>query len=237
MQTAIENAANSGLNTTPLAVPRLSPTQREHLENQITELAAHIHAATARLLELIRRFDEGGGWQGDGLRSCAHWLNWKCGINMGAAREKVRVAKALADLPLTSEQFRRGEISYSKVRAMTRVATAKNEEFLLMIARHGTAAHMERLVRQYRSIKRAEALELDNQQHRLREGRWYIDHDGMWVCKVRLDVEQGALVQAKLETMLAEIDAEQQGCPEASKERTVEDYTNPSSYTHRPAAR
>ncbi|MFT5769964.1 MAG: hypothetical protein ACI9H8_001946, partial [Lysobacterales bacterium] len=69
------------------------------LEDQITELAAHIHAATFRLLELIREYDECSGWQGPGLRSCAHWLNWKCGINLGAAREKVRVAHALKNLP------------------------------------------------------------------------------------------------------------------------------------------
>lgn len=69
----------------------------EHLENQITELSAHIHAATYRLLELIREYDDSHGWCGPGLNSCAHWLNWKCGINLGAAREKVRVAHASND--------------------------------------------------------------------------------------------------------------------------------------------
>ena len=122
----------------------------EQLENQITELSAHIHAATYRLLELIREYDESHGWCGPGLNSCAHWLNWKCGINLGAAREKVRVAHALKDLPKISEVFRLGKVSYSKVRAMTRVATEKNEDYLLQIARHGTAAHVERLVRNYR---------------------------------------------------------------------------------------
>ena len=120
-----------------------------HLEDQITELAAHIHAATFRLLELVREYDECEGWGGKGLISCAHWLNWKCGIDMGTAREKVRVAHALKVLPQISEEFRRGRVSYSKVRAMTRVATEKNEDYLLMIARHGTAVHVERLVRNY----------------------------------------------------------------------------------------
>jgi len=71
----------------------LSPCSQahcEHLETQITELSAHIHAATYRLLELIREYDDSHGWAGPGLNSCAHWLNWKCGINLGAAREKVR---------------------------------------------------------------------------------------------------------------------------------------------------
>ncbi len=74
-----------------------NPAYRQQLESQITELAAHIHAATFHLLELIREFDEIEGWAGPGLNSCAHWLNWKCGINLGAAREKVRVARALRD--------------------------------------------------------------------------------------------------------------------------------------------
>ncbi|NOY16212.1 MAG: DUF222 domain-containing protein, partial [Gammaproteobacteria bacterium] len=150
-----------------------SEARCEQLESQITELSAHIHAATYRLLELIREYDDSHGWTGPGLNSCAHWLNWKCGINLGAAREKVRVAHALKDLPKISDQFRLGEVSYSKVRAMTRVATEMNEEFLLQIARHGTASHVERVVRNYRKVKRIEALELDNERHDLRELNWY----------------------------------------------------------------
>ena len=126
------------------------------LENQITELSAHIHAGTYRLLVLIHEYDNYDGWEGPGMKSCAHWLNWKCGISLGAAREKVRVAHALAELPLISSAFRLGQISYSKVRAMTRVADADNEDYLLMIARHGTATHMERLVRQFRRVERLE---------------------------------------------------------------------------------
>ena len=113
------------------------------LGEEITELAAHIHAATFLLLQKIREFDELEGWILPGLASCAHWLQWQCGTNLGAAREKVRVARALPELPKISKSFSEGRISYSKVRAMTRVATAENEEVLLSIARHGTAAHVE----------------------------------------------------------------------------------------------
>ena len=91
------------------------------LEDEITELAAHLNAATYRLLTLIREFDERHGWSGAGMKSCAHWLNWKCGIAMGAAREKVRIAHALNDLPQISSALRGGKVSFSKVRAMTRV--------------------------------------------------------------------------------------------------------------------
>ncbi len=176
----------------------------EHLEDQITELAAHIHAATYRLLQLIREYDACDGWSAPGLRSCAHWLNWKCGIDLGAAREKVRVAHALKELPRISAMFRKGRVSYSKVRAMTRVATRKNERFLLMIARYGTAAHVERVVRNYRKVKRIEALTQENTRHMQRELSWYVDDEGYWVLRGRFTPEQGALIQNALEQAMEE---------------------------------
>ena len=155
-------------------------------------------------MELIREYDDSKGWCGPGLNSCAHWLNWKCGINLGAAREKVRVAHALADLPRISEKFRRGEVSYSKVRAMTRVATQQNETYLLEIARNGTAAHVERLVRQYRKVKRIEALELENERHSLRQLDWHFDDDGSFLLKGRFTPEQGMVIKKVLESILDE---------------------------------
>ena len=110
----------------------------EELEARITELCGHLNAAQYRWLVLIAEFDRRCGW-GDGkLSSCAHWLNFKCGLNLGAAREKVRVAHALKDLPLIAGSMARGELSYSKVRALTRVACAATERDLLEIALHGT---------------------------------------------------------------------------------------------------
>ncbi|MEX0915689.1 MAG: DUF222 domain-containing protein, partial [Wenzhouxiangellaceae bacterium] len=189
------------------------------IENEITELATHIHAATFRLLELIREFDQRDGWVGPGLKSCAHWLNWKCGIGLGAAREKVRVAHALEDLPEISDAFRQGQISFSKVRAMTRVATPENEEYLMMIARHGTASHLERLVRYFRKVKRIEALEAENQRHELREMNWYVDDDGSYVIKARLTPEQGERVLKAVESAMDEEFNERQRTP--AEESTV----------------
>ena len=123
---------------------------------------------------------------------------------MGAAREKVRVAHALKDLPKISDSFRQGQISFSKVRAMTRVATPENEEYLMMIARHGTAAHMEQLVRYFRKVKRIEALEAENQRHELREMNWHIDDDGSYVIKARLTPEQGERVLKAVESAMDE---------------------------------
>ncbi|RPH92601.1 MAG: DUF222 domain-containing protein, partial [Lysobacterales bacterium] len=97
------------------------------LGKQITELAGHLNAGEYRFLVLVEAFDREDGWQGEGINSCAHWLNWFCGISIGVAREKVRVARALPGLPQISTAFAAGRVSYSKVRAMTRVATLRNE--------------------------------------------------------------------------------------------------------------
>jgi len=101
----------------------IADISNQELENNLTELAAHINAATYRFLLLIAEFDRREAWGHEGVKSCAHWLNWKCGLSLGAAREKIRVARALPDLPLVSGSFARGELSFSKVRAITRVAT------------------------------------------------------------------------------------------------------------------
>src|SRR5690606_8090101 len=128
------------------------PGQRSlaELEGQITKLAGHLNAASYRWLVLVAEFDQREGWADGSTPSCSHWLAWKCGLNGGAAREKVRVARALARLPLISAAMARGALSYSKVRALTRVTTADNEDALLKIALHGTAHDVETLVRLYR---------------------------------------------------------------------------------------
>jgi len=166
---------------------------------EITELCAYIYAATYRLLVLIREFDEKELWAEPGLCSCAHWLNFKCGIGMNAAREKVRVAHALKDLPKISEGFRKGELSYSKVRAITRAATAENENALMNLGRHGTAAHVEKVVSSYRRAKRLQDLDTANEQHRDRSLDYYYDADGSLVIKGRFPAEKGALIVKALE--------------------------------------
>ena len=200
----------------PVAEP---PRKLHEIESEITELAAHIHAATYRLLELVREFDEREGWGGPGLKSCAHWLNWKVGISLGATREKVRVAHALKELPQISDAFRRGTVSFSKVRAMTRVATPGNEEYLMMIARHGTASHVEQLVRQFRKVKRIEAMEQENQRHALRELNWFIDDDGSYVFRARLTPEQGERVARAIEAACDENDSELKNVPAETSDR------------------
>src|SRR5438094_1949454 len=97
--------------------------ETDRLGDEIAELSAHLEAATARLLDLIREFDTRAGWN-TGFRSCAHWLSWRVGLDLGTARERVRVARALSNLPLLAEALAQGELSYAKVRALTRIATS-----------------------------------------------------------------------------------------------------------------
>jgi hypothetical protein len=193
-----------------LITPQIHPdyVRGAKLGREITELCGYLYAATYRLLVMIREFDQDGLWQLEGIHSCAHWLNWKCGIGMGAAREKVRVANALAGLPKISEAFSKGEVSYSKVRAMTRIADRKNEDYLLMIARHGTAYHIEGLVGRYRRCERLRDSHDANRQQACREVWYSYDHDGSLVFHGRLPPEQGAMVLKALEMAVERADRE-----------------------------
>jgi ribosomal protein S5 len=170
----------------------------ERLGEQIAELSAHIQAATYQLLVMIREFDARDGW-GGGFRSCAHWLTWRTGLDLGAAREKVRVARALGELPAISSAMERGAVSYSKVRAMTRVATPGNEAELLRFAKNGTAAHVEKLVRLWRRVDRLEEAAREARRHQERSLQLATDEDGMVVVRGRLDPEVGAALAKALE--------------------------------------
>jgi hypothetical protein len=199
----------------------------QQLEDRITELAAHIDAATFRWLELVREYDESGGWAGPGLQSCAHWLNWKCGMGLGSARERVRVAHALKQLPATSAAFRDGRISYSKARAMTRAAPPGNEDRLLYLALNGTASQLEQVVQHYRKVQRMEALAQENRRHELRELNWYFDDDGSLVLKGRFTPEQGAVIRQALEAVLEEQFSERKNVPAGISEYEQPDPLKP----------
>ena len=165
----------------------------ERLGDEIAELSAHLDAATARLLDLIREFDARGGWN-NGFPSCAAWLTWRIGLAPGAAREHVRVARALATLPLLAEALARGQLSYSKIRELTRVATPETEERLLAVGKAGTTEHVARIVRGWRRVDRqAEAREAAL-QHASRALHVYPDGDGTVRIKGRLTAEVGALL-------------------------------------------
>jgi hypothetical protein len=179
----------------PATVRDLEGLPLERIEHEITELASHIYAGTCRWLELIAEFDRRGGWGSCGCRSCAEWISWRCAVGARAAREHVRVARRLDDLPRIHSAFSRGELSYAKVRALTRVAESDTEAELLELAGYATAAQLERLVRAYRRVTTKEA----NEVHADRYLTWRWDEDGSFCIHGRLAPEDGAVVLRALE--------------------------------------
>src|SRR6059036_2834532 len=181
----------------PMIQPIAAPAaELDRLGDEIAELSAHLDAATARLLDLIRDFDARGGWN-TGFMSCAAWLSWRVGLDPRAARERVRVARALETLPRLAQALARGELSYAKVRALTRVATPETEERLVAVGRAGTADHVERIVRGWRRVDRIAEAREEARRHQSRALHVYQDEDGMVILRGRLAPEVGAvLVQA-----------------------------------------
>jgi hypothetical protein len=174
------------------------PAELDRLGDEIADLSAHLEAATARLLDLIREFDVRQG-SSNGFRSCADWLSWRVGLDPGAAREKVRVARALGSLPRLAAALARGELSYSKVRALTRIATPLTEERLLSVGRAGTAQHVERIVRGWRRVDRKVEARQSVRQHESRALHIYKDEDGTVVLRGRLGPEVGELLVRALD--------------------------------------
>ena len=169
----------------------------ELLEREITALASQIHAATCRWLALVAEYDRREGWAHWGCKSCAHWVSHQCGIALGPAREHVRVARRLDELPLIRGAFAEGELSYSKVRALTRVENVEREQDLLDLARHATASQLERLLRAYRGVVATERAAAGGLPE-----RWVQvahDDDGAVLLQARLPAEEGALVLAALD--------------------------------------
>src|SRR3954452_17932752 len=168
----------------------------ELLEREITELASQIHAATCRWLGLVAEFDRREGWAQWGCRSCAHWISWRCSIAPVAAREHVRVARRLQALPLIRAAFAREELSYSKVRALSRIERVEREQELLGLARDATAAQLERIRRPYRGVVAAETVAAGGAPDRYVTSRE--DDDGALLLRARLPAEEGALILGAL---------------------------------------
>ena len=127
----------------------------------------------------------------DGALSYAQWLDWRVGWGLKAARERLRVAKALEHLPKISETFRLGTLSYFKVRSMTRVASPDNEDCLLNIGLHGTAVHVDKLVRKVRRVFQAQEVAQSHLRYESRSLHTYVNDKGMLVVRAVLPSEEG----------------------------------------------
>ncbi|WP_076784723.1 HNH endonuclease [Parafrankia discariae] len=166
------------------------------LETAICGWAGRLAAATCGWLTLIAAFDQRGGWSGVGLRSCAHWLSWRCGIGLRAAREHLATARALEHLPAVRAAFADGMISYSKVRAITRIADPATERLWLEHALHCTAGQLERLVR---ALRQATNPADHAQAQAARRVSWRTDDEGMLYLTATLPPDEGAQLIAALD--------------------------------------
>ena len=170
--------------------------------DQVAELASHISAATARWLKLLGRLDAEHGWE-EGYKTLAHWLAWRCGMSVGTARDHVRVAQRLRDRPLVQAAFERGELSYSKVRALVRLGTEFDEDQMLHYALCASASQLETIVRgTCRWVAVEEGAE---RQQAERSFSWSYDGEGCVVFRGRLPAEQGAVVIRALEAARDEL--------------------------------
>ncbi len=188
------------------------------LEDQLCTLYGQLAAGEAEFLRLLAEFDEREGWGGWGVRSCAHWLSLRCGMRLGAARERVRVAKALTRLPLVRSTFAAGQLSYCKVRALTRVATTATEADLVEVARGATGAQLERIVRTWAALLTPEMSASRNLRRSCTRRE---QPDGSVIFTVRLAPEDAAVLDSAIAAARAVTDDEQGQPRETPEEKQL----------------
>src|SRR5579871_2334151 len=181
---------------TPEAVPL------ERVEAEICELAGHLAAATCRFLVLLGDFDARRGWASWEMTSCAAWLSWKCQMSSGTAREHVRVARALRELPVIRGEFGAGRLSYAKVRALTRIATPETEEGLAELAGPMTGNQLERFARAHRQVST-----VDDAAARVRRRlAWRFEEDGSLSGTFHLPPLAGAVLLKALRAAVSDLE-------------------------------
>lgn len=182
-----------------MSIEYVSSPNTDAWESELAELSAYVASATWRQLTLIRLIEPTGRWALDGATSYPAWLSWRIGLAPGAAREKIRVARALGRLPRIDEAFEKANLSFSKVRALTRVADASNEGTLLEWALHTTAAHLETICRGIRCVERDENGNVVEARPIERWARQRVVEDGSVRIEAQLLPDEAALVWRALE--------------------------------------
>ena len=192
----------------------LSEVATERLEAEISSVAATIAAFTCRWLAMIAEYDRRKGWEQWECRSMTHWLVGHVGLGRSTARERVRVANALTNLPLLQAEFAAGRLSYSRVRAVTRVATAANEPALVNMALSCTEPQLQRWVTAIQRVKVANDPDIAELIFESRSITFAYDDNGAWIARFRLPPEIGAIVANLIAT---EVDAAQLDEPEPGR--------------------
>lgn len=183
------------------AFGRMKAAMNGRLDDQIGALAGHLHAATAQFVDIATAFDESDQWAAIGMQSCAHWLTVATGIDLWNTREMLRVGHAVRELPGIHAAFVEGRLSFDKIRALTRVATAADESIWLGIALDASASQLARICRQFRhSIAVDDPNRAAMQRARRRVVSWWLDDDGMLALYATLPPEEGRLVLTAIES-------------------------------------
>jgi hypothetical protein len=185
--------------STPIDAEAAASDARLERMDRVALLYAEITAATRGFLAALAESDRHRDWAGEGFGSCSEWLAWRLGITRNTANEKVRVARALERLPLTSEAMAHGQLSFSKVRALTRVATPDSERELLTYARSISAGGLERFVRSWREIDGEDEAARERRMHARRTLSVFPGEDGMYVVRGRLMPEVAAVLMRAIE--------------------------------------
>lgn len=209
-------------------VSEIPPTELsiERLEAAIAALAADLAARLERWLALVAEFDRRGGARRWGFRGTAEWLAWYCGLSQRTARNHVRVARALQERPLVREGLARGELSYSKVRALSRAPAGPSEAELVDLARASSTGELERVVRGLRSAP--SAVDAAQHSHARRFVDWWWEPDGSLALRGRLPADDGAAFIEMIETAAAAL----HGAPAPTATDAAEDVTD--EVPHRP---
>lgn len=166
------------------------------LENRIATHSAHLAAGMAGWLELVAEFDRREAYRAHDCISTAEWLGWRCGIAKRSAREHVRIARRLEDLPIVAARFRAGELSYSKVRPLSRAATEATEASLVDLALGTSASQLERICS---SLRRALSIDDERIAYERRHLNYFWEEDGSLSVRGLLSGEEGALLVKALE--------------------------------------
>jgi hypothetical protein len=175
----------------------------DDLDAAICTLARSLNAETQRLLTLVRRFDDRMGWAKWSFRNCAEWLAWRWGLSLSAAHERVRIAHALRDLPAIASAFADGRLSYTKVRALTRVAANHDSDALLDYALRSTAAQVGERCRQLRNAETEASSVAQRAWKRRSLTLWRDAARNVMAIRVEVPLEEGELIAQALNRAVA----------------------------------
>lgn len=199
--------------------PAFADVDDDALVEMARGAAADVAAATSRWLMILAELVTRGVWAEQGARTPTQWLSWAVSMGESTAREHIRVALRLRRFPKVAKLFAAGEISYSKVRAITRL-DPKLEDQLLEYATYATGAQLERIVRGYRSVEDAAPGEQEDPWVR-RQLIWRQEPDGTLDVRLRLPAVVGLTMIATLEHYADELHRETPPVPVNDPEQYV----------------